>query len=64
MKTKHELAPLTALGQSTPYNLATMETHTHTQTHIPTSFIGPMIKNFYVHLQKTCGKKGAYPAKR
>ena len=64
VQTKHELAPLPALGQSTIYNLATMETHTPRHTYLPAFLIGPMIKIFFLHLQKTCKKKGAYPPKR
>ena len=64
VQTKHELAPLSALGQSTSYNLATMETHTPRHTYLPAFLIGPMIKIFFLHLQKTCRKKGARPPKR
>ena len=50
MQTKHELAPLSALGQSTTYNLATMETHTPKRTYLPAFLIGPLIKIFFLHL--------------
>ena len=64
MQTKNELAPLSALGQFTMYNLATMETHTPRHTYLPVFLIGPMIKIFFLHLQKTCKKKAAYFPKR
>ena len=35
---KLELAPLSALGQSTPYNMATMETHKPRHTYLPAFF--------------------------
>ena len=64
MQTQHELAPLSALGQSTTDNLATMETRKTRHTCLPAFLIGPMFKIFSLYLQKTRRKKGAYPPER
>ena len=64
MQTKHKLAPLSALGQATTYNPATMETHKPKHTYLPPFLIDPVIKIIFLHLEKMCRKKGAYPPKR
>ena len=63
VQTKHALAPLSALEQSTTYNLATMETHTPRHIYLRSFLFGRMIKIFFLHLQKNRRRKAAHPPK-